>query len=246
LIIIPAVVIANNGERLDAFVKANKAYSDGDYQLAINNYQSVLDTGKPTGSLYYNMGNCYYKMGDIGWAILYYERAMQYIADDPDLLFNLKLARSKVEDQVEKKSTLPIINTLKHFKLSTLFWLMMLSNIGFWGIMIIRRFHRSEWSYYSFVALGIIWVILLVSFSARYYEVHYDNRGVVVASQTIVRSGPDEKETPLFELHAGTIIACERQEGNWRLVQFTQGKRGWAKISDTIPIRIKQIRNIDT
>jgi len=239
-------VLAENGKRLNTFVQAGKAYAEGDYQTAIDNYQSVIDSGRPTGSLFYNIGNCYYRMNKIGWAILYYERAMQLIPDDPDLLFNLKLARSKIEDQVEKKSTLPIINTLEHFNLSELFWFLLISNIGFWGILIIRRFHRSEWSYYSFVGLGIIWAISLLSFSVRWHGIHTDDRGVIVSSKTIVRSGPDENETPLFELHAGTIIACEREEANWRLVQFSSGKRGWTKLSDSVPIRIEKIRNKGT
>ncbi|MBF0451774.1 MAG: tetratricopeptide repeat protein [Candidatus Magnetomorum sp.] len=244
--ICPHMAMAKNGERLNAFVQANKAYAEGDYQTAIDQYQAVLDSGKSTGSLNYNMGNCYYRMGQIGWAILYYERAMQYIPDDPDLLFNLKLVRSQIEDEVEKKTSFPLKNTLNRFNLSGLFWFMMICHVGFWGILIVRRFHRSEWSYYTFVGLSIIWGISLVSFSVKWYDLRNDNRGVIVSSKTTVRSGPDESETALFELHAGTIVGCERQEGNWRLVQFSQGKRGWTKISESIPIRIEATRTIGT
>ncbi|ETR71152.1 MAG: BatE, TRP domain containing protein [Candidatus Magnetoglobus multicellularis str. Araruama] len=228
---------AKNGQRLNDFVQANEAYANGDYQKAIDKYQAVIKSGKPTGSLYFNLGNCYYRMDQIGWAILYYERAMHYIPGDPDLLFNLQHARSQVEDQPEKITTVPLKSTLDRFSLSELFWLMMFSHIGFWGILIVRRFHRSEWSYYTFVGLSILWAIFLVAFSVKWYDIHYDNRGIVVSQKAIVRAGPHETETALFELHAGSIVGCERCEGNWRLVQFASGKRGWAKMDDIMPVR---------
>lgn len=230
--------MAENGQRLNDFVQANEAYANADYQKAIDLYQAVIQSGQPTGSLYFNLGNCFYRLDKVGWAILYYERAMRYIPDDPDLLFNLKHARSQVEDQPEKK-TVPLKSTLNQFNLSELFWFMMICHVGFWGILIVRRFHRSEWSYYTFVVLSILWAISLLSFSVKWYDIYYDNRGIVVSSKAIVRSGPDERETALFELHAGSIVGCERHEGNWRLIQFATDKRGWAKINDIVPVRIE-------
>jgi len=231
--------MAENGQLLNNFVQANEAYANGDYHKAIEQYQWVIQKGYPTGSLYFNLGNCYYRLDQTGWAILYYERALRYIPDDPDLLFNLKHARSQVEDQPEKKTSIPLKSTLNRFHLSELFWFMMICHVGFWGILIVRRFHRSEWSYYTFVVLCIIWAISLVSFSVKWYDLNYDNRGIVVASKSVVRAGPDERETALFELHAGSIVQCERHEGDWRLIQFASGKRGWAKKDNIEPVRIE-------
>jgi tetratricopeptide (TPR) repeat protein len=229
-------VMAANGQRLNDFVLANEAYANDDYQKAINLYQEVIQNGHATGSLYFNLGNCYYRLDQIGLAILNYERAMRYIPDDPDLLFNLKHARSQVEDQDEQKTSVPLKSTLNRFNLSELFWFMMICHVGFWGILIVRRFHRSEWSYYSFVGLSIFWSISLLSFSMKWYDLNYDNRGIVVSPKAVVRAGPDERETALFELHAGSIVGCERDENDWRLIQFASGKRGWAKIDTIEPV----------
>jgi len=228
---------AENAHPLNDFVQANEAYANGDYQKAIDLYLAVIQNGHPTGSLYFNIGNCHYRLDQIGWAILFYERAMRYIPDDPDLLFNLQHARNQVEDADEKKTMVPLKSTLNRLNLSELFWFMMICHIGFWGILIVRRFHRSEWSYYTFVVMSILWSISLVSFSIKWYDLNYDNRGIVVASTTVVRAGPDERETALFELHAGSIVGCERLEDDWRLIQFASGKRGWAKIDTIEPVR---------
>jgi len=229
--------MAESGQPLNDFVQANKAYENGDYQKAIDLYQAVIQNGHPTGSLYFNLGNCYYRLDLIGWAILYYERAMRYIPDDPDLLFNLKHARNQIEDADENKTSVPLKSTLNRLSLSELFWFMMICHFGFWGILIVRRFHRSEWSYYTFVVLSILWSISLISFTIKWYDLHYDNRGIVVASKTVVRAGPDERENAQFELHAGSIVGCERLEDNWRLIQFASGKRGWAKIDQIEPVQ---------
>ena len=56
-------------------VAADSAYAIENYNIAIENYKQLLENGKHA-DVYYNLGNSYYKMGDIARAILNYERAL--------------------------------------------------------------------------------------------------------------------------------------------------------------------------
>src|SRR5262249_18396747 len=47
-----------------------------------------------SGNLYFNVGNAWFKAGDVGRAILDWERARRLVPGDPDLLANLGWARS--------------------------------------------------------------------------------------------------------------------------------------------------------
>ena len=55
--------------------KGNKAYNDKFYQEAINNYLNVIKNGLESPSLYYNLGNAYFKKEEYAAAILYFEKA---------------------------------------------------------------------------------------------------------------------------------------------------------------------------
>ena len=50
----------------------NKAYIDGNYEKAIEEYNAIIDGGEYSMELYYNLANAYFKQGEMGKAILYY------------------------------------------------------------------------------------------------------------------------------------------------------------------------------
>jgi tetratricopeptide (TPR) repeat protein len=76
------------------FFKANTRYHDGAYEDAAREYQRLLESGIESGNLFFNLGNAYFKVGDVGRAILNYERAALFMPSDPDLAANLAYARS--------------------------------------------------------------------------------------------------------------------------------------------------------
>src|SRR5690606_5719538 len=71
------------------------------YQEAINSFKEVLDAGYVSASLYYNIGNAYYKLDDIPSALLYYEKALRLAPGDEDIRFNIQLASLKTVDKIE-------------------------------------------------------------------------------------------------------------------------------------------------
>ena len=61
----------------EAKIKAQ--YDKEQYTQAIEGYRELLLASKatPSAALYYNLGNAYYRNGELGWAILSYERTAQ-------------------------------------------------------------------------------------------------------------------------------------------------------------------------
>ena len=56
--------------------QAETFYREGKYQEAAAVYKNILAGGRESAGLYYNLGNCYYKLGENTQAILNYERAL--------------------------------------------------------------------------------------------------------------------------------------------------------------------------
>ena len=77
----------------------DSAYMQNDYLSAIQIYEGLLQQGE-SAEVYYNLGNSYYKSGDIARAILNYERALLLEPGNGDVRANLEIARAKTIDQV--------------------------------------------------------------------------------------------------------------------------------------------------
>jgi tetratricopeptide (TPR) repeat protein len=80
------------------FFRANGLYSDERYTEAAVEYERILAAGRASGNLYFNLGNARFKAGDLGGAVVAYERARLSMPGDPDLRANLAYARTLAGD----------------------------------------------------------------------------------------------------------------------------------------------------
>ena len=85
----------------DIMAKGNKFYRDGSYEKAIDEYGQLVNEGYFGTSLFYNLGNSYYRVGKIGYAILYYEKALKLSPSDEDVQHNLNFARLSTVDRIQ-------------------------------------------------------------------------------------------------------------------------------------------------
>ena len=99
--------------------KANEAYQQERYKDAIDLYSSIYRTERVSAALYYNLGNSYYRTGNIAKAIVNYERAYLLDPSDADIKFNLDLARSKTVDKITPQSEMFFVTWTKALILST-------------------------------------------------------------------------------------------------------------------------------
>jgi len=220
---------AGEGTAEERLFEANRAYRDGRFQDAMQGYESLASEGRAGGHVFYNLGNAYFRLGRLGKAILNYERARLLIPRDADLDFNLGQARARVVDMAPESGT---------FVDSAFFWVDSLSlreaflgfavlNVIFWGLLLIRLSVRSEWSYYAVLLVLVFWLLAGISFGLKWYRVSWDHRAVVLEREVPVRAGPDKGDTVLFNLHEGTVVVRERNEGSWSLISLGDQRRGW-------------------
>ncbi len=85
-------------DALPLFDEANQLVEAGAYQEAIDLYLSVMNTGYVSGALYHNLASTYFRMDEIGQAVRYYERARRLIGDDPQLIHNIQIVESRIQN----------------------------------------------------------------------------------------------------------------------------------------------------
>ena len=96
-IIAIACFLAGPGFAADegTFAKANQAYAEARFQEAAEGYESLVQSRQWSATLFYDLGNAYYRLGSFGKAILNYERALALDPRHPEAEANLRLARDE-------------------------------------------------------------------------------------------------------------------------------------------------------
>ncbi len=221
--------MADSGDEL--FFKANQFYKNSNYKEAARLYTELTDTGYVSGHIFYNLGNTYFRLGDLGHAILNYERARLLIPRDADLKFNLEYAKDRTRDAVDvpTRPLATIFFWLDTFSLDELFGILSIINALFFAALILRLLHKREWTFIALTIVTVIWLVSGSSLGVKWYQLVNDPRGVIIADEVNALAGPDSKDSELFKLHVGTIVEIERVEGTWALITISEGKRGWMR-----------------
>jgi tetratricopeptide (TPR) repeat protein len=226
---------ANAQSELSLFVEANRDFQEGRYGQAIEKYQILARNPLAGPSVFYNLGNAHIRANNLGMAIVNYKKAKVLAPRDKDIDFNLRFAENLRIDAHEDEE-FSFFGWLSIFTLSELFWVFALANALFFAALALHLRLKKEWSYYLFLVLAVAFFFSGFFCAARYYLEKTDNRAVVVAPKALVRAGPHERDTLLFELNPGSSVRVERSEGGWRLISFSSAKRGWIKSTDAIPV----------
>jgi hypothetical protein len=120
------------------------------YQKAALRFERIANEGGvDNGKLYYNIGNAYFRMKDIGRAILSYRRAELYAPNDANLQQNLAYALQRRQDEVEVQAQRKIMHTLFfwHYDISarSRAWMFGGAFASAWVFATLLLFTRRPW-----------------------------------------------------------------------------------------------------
>ena len=82
------------------FALGNHYFSFEKYEYALDVYSAILEEVEHP-DLYFNMGNTFYRLGDIGNAVWAYEKGLQFLPRHKDLNYNLDIVNTRVQDRIE-------------------------------------------------------------------------------------------------------------------------------------------------
>ena len=84
------------------FEKGNELYNKGEFELAINEYNKILENELHSPELYFNLGNCFYKLNEVAKSNFYFEKALILSPKDQYILKNLSFAKNMILDSIEE------------------------------------------------------------------------------------------------------------------------------------------------
>jgi tetratricopeptide (TPR) repeat protein len=214
--------------------EANRLYEEGGFVEAAARYQALVDAGAYDGRLYYNLGDAYFKAGDLGRAILNYRRAQRLLPRDGDVAANLKLARAQTLDRIEIEDEGAVVEmvrrligwtTLEEAAVAALTLWTILCGLGIGAILWQRR--RRVLLYLG-GTVALLLLLGVLSIGIKLLDERRQPPAVVVAAEVDVRSGPGENYLTEFTLHAGAEVRLVERRGDWVRIALPGDLQGWA------------------
>lgn len=226
---------------------ADSAYAADNFSLAEQLYLESIKTDGTSTTLFYNLGNAYYRQGNLGKAIVNYERALKLDPTNADAQTNLEFVKSKITDrQIDEGSIMTTMwNTITgFFKADT------------WACIAIALFALFIASAFTYILSDVVLVkklsffggivvfmlcasAIIVSFAAANRATD-NSHAIILPPSAQLSTIPREARTQAeeaFLLHEGTKVEVVDSvmtpgEGMWYEVKVGQNERAWIKATD--------------
>lgn len=234
-LVIQLLVVSANAS--DVFIQANEDYEAGRYGQAIEAYEELLEEG-PRVSVLNNLGSAYFREGDLGRAILSFERALVLSPGDKGIGANLKLAQDQAAvypSENPQRSFLQFVGVSRGTLAKVALVTSVLLPIGALLLMFLGK--RSGWA----MLIVVVNVALLkLALQPMKHDENPAMRGIVVAEMATVRLSPFETAEDRGKLASGREVVLGEMKNGYYWIDANNGAtQGWVQaneVASVIPV----------
>lgn len=227
--------------------RGDSAYEADNFVLAEQLYISALEKHGASPSLYYNIGNAYYRQGNLGMAVVNYERALKLDPTDEDARANLEFVQGKLADkQFDDGSIMTRLSdrAVSAFKADTWAVIAVVLFAVFIGCIAVYLFANAvvlrKISFFGGIIVFVTtFVAVIISFAAA-NRVTSSDYGIILPPAAQLATTPREARSQseqAFLLHEGTKVMIvdsisTSAEGKWYEVRVGARDRAWIKADE--------------
>ncbi len=238
-------VVMLSGEELAA--RADSAYVADDFSLAEKLYLDAIATDGVSPVIYYNLGNTYFRQGNLGKSVLFYERALKLDPTFKDARTNLDFVKSKLTDRQTEQSSLigkisdRVVHAFTSDQWSTfgvVFFALFIA--GFLCYMFSGRIALRKTGFFGGILMFAISVLCIIFAMVSAANLTGHDDAIVMQPSTRLSTSPREPRTASEEallLHEGSKVeivdsVATESDGRWYEVLVPTGDRAWIKGAD--------------
>ena len=216
--------VASQGITSEGAVEAEAAYRAGDYAVAAAGFARAAAVPGADRRLHYNLGNSLFRQGQLGEALVAYERARLAMPRDSELLANIRLVKQRLElGTGEGEPFLDAVDALRaSFTGSELLLLCVLCNaVAALGLVWLR-------SHTWLRVVGYVAVVpaLLLTLEVVWLGPARPPAGIVVTARAALVAEPRDGLEPVLELREGVAVELLSAGPAWVRVRVS-GRSGY-------------------
>ena len=242
LVSLPYAAQAQNTAYPDSLWNAGvQAYTNGDYAQALQDWEDVRATGLMSRELYYNLGNAYFKTGEIAPAILWYERALRLDPSDADVRYNLEFAKAQTQDKIDEVPEI-FFEQWGHalcYLLPSDTWagiciVFFALTVGLVLLFLLGRTSAQRRLGFFTAIVTLILAFLGWDFAQwQKTEAERQDMAIVMRPVSSVKSSPSaDSAKDLFILHEGTRVKILDNVSGFSNIELADGRQGWISARD--------------
>jgi tetratricopeptide (TPR) repeat protein len=220
------------------FTKANQEYAQGHFKKAISGYEALICAGPLSATLFYDLGNAYFRMGDFGRAILNYERSLALERHHPEAMANLQIARDEAR-ALELQQSWPE----RYLRFASVNQYSIAAAIAFWLaafaiVMLIFARRRSA----TMIAMSIFCLLMSATSSYAVYTLERGTNGsalaIVTGKGVQARLATADTANSVLALPPGSEVKVLSTRGDWIYAALPNNLRGWIPAKDAQQVRL--------
>jgi hypothetical protein len=223
------------------FDAANQACASKKYDEAIRLYENLLRGGRQSAAVYYNLGNVHYLKGEVGPAVLNYQRALLLEPNSADATANLAALRQAHD--LPAPAVTPWLRPLLVFSLNAWSWLALAALLTAMLAVFLRaawlNFYRREecphrW-FHGVAAAGAL--AMLVAVGGVWAQGAQANRQVVMTGGAALLVSPFADAGAIGGLREGELVTpLKRSHQDFVYVKNSAGQKGWVSAGKLQPV----------
>ena len=240
LLVIPcSLIIAFFSRAEPTFSQGVTSYQKNELEPAREKFMQALKDSPHSISTLYNLGLVEYKLGKKGLGLAYWRRVLDLSPGNSNALSAIKFASGELLTN-KPLPTRPFYETLREnilVHMSFSFALLFVFIFSFGAIWVLltfmgarRRALLTAATPTNYPLYGYLLWILAAFFTSISLLKSYDRnikRATIISSPAIVRSGPSENATNLFELFEGSEVIVRQSKDTWTQVSLPGKNTGW-------------------
>lgn len=207
---------------------AKQLYDQGLYQKALDQYEEIVSAGIKDTELFYNIGNCYVRLGEYGEAKLYFERALVFDPNNTDALHNLDWINLRLADALIEPSQELIewLSELFRGALHEEVWVILGSFVLLSSFLLLlwKRFSYRKINWRIPFTTSLIGIILLTVGAISRPQI---TKCIVVEPNSYGYSEPSDRGKRIILLSEGSAGKIIRIQEGWSLIAIGDGRSAW-------------------
>lgn len=220
---------------------ANEAYTQERWEDAVNVYTAIAEASMESAPLWCNLGSAWYKSGNLGKAILCYERALKLDPSYEDARYNLELLNAMKLDRLESVPELILATWMKNLgrtldsdSWAVCFLVFLVLTLSMVLLFILGSSATSRRAGFFTGVVCLLLAVASLSFSLwQKNEYMKADKAIIMKPVSSVKSSPSgDSAKDLFVLHEGTKVQVLDNVGGWSNIELSDGRQGWLPSSD--------------
>ena len=220
----------------EAFQRANLLMKQEKYIDAVKAYESILNDGTILCEVFYNLGNAYYRLDSLGFAVWAYSKANLISPRNEDVIYNLNFVNSKLLGEIKLPNKFFFQVFYKRIKDSFTFIECLFIGSLLTMILVLFNFIRNNILVHklslTYIYIGLLSLVFLINIlTLDKFTSLKKKEAIIVHKSTNLFSEPFSLGgTVLLVVNEGERLEIIEKKGEWSQVRINfNSEKGWVQ-----------------